>query len=303
MYKNIIFFNHFHNGDIHVSREFVRKLSAVFTNMFPNVNIYYSHRNDSDCVVDIPGVKYNQSLFNWNPHDGPFVKDETLHINTWYGQQQFRYMNNYGVSFDCLYIMFDDVCKQFFNFSLSEIDPNPERWFPKIDFSKYHISEAKKFLDNRKGYKVFVANNNALSGQATNFPMLPMITNLAINHQDITFILTNFDGTLILPNMFYSSNIIGKNGFDLNENGYISTHCDMIIGRASGPYTFAFVQDNLFEKPRINICFSNLTVSKENTFWLSDIFRDKVKYTSKIIVENVSDAPTAFKIVEGNLHG
>ena len=302
MYKNIVFYNHFHNGDIHVSREFVRRLSDAFRNRFPDVNISYSHRNNGNCIADIPGLGYNQVPINWNEHEGTFVRGDTIFINTWYAQRHFHYMNTYGITFDCLYVMFDEMCKNHFNFTLAELEPNPEKWFPKIDFSKYEISAAKNFLDNKPGKKVLVANGNALSGQADNFPMIPIITNLAAMHPDMTFILTNNESSLPLPNMIYSSSIIQKNTFDLNENGFVSSYCDVIIGRASGAYTFSFVQENLFERPKRHICFSNLIPSKENTFWLSDMFRDRVKYTSKIIVSNVSAAPAVQNLIEENLH-
>lgn len=302
MFKNIVFFNHFHNGDIHVSREFIRRLSEVFRNKFPNVNISYSHKNNGNCIIDIPELGYNNFLLNWDPHEGVFINGDTLFINTWYAQCKFRYMNTYGISFDCLYVIFDELCKKHFNFALSDLEPNPEKWFPKIDFSKYEITNAKNKLDNISSRKIFVANNKALSGQAHNFPLLPIINNLANKYPDLTFILTNNEGKLKYQNTIYSSDIIMKNGFDLNENGFVSTYCDVIIGRASGPYTFAFVQENLFEKPKTHICLSNLIPAKENTFWLSDMFRDKVKYTAKIIVSNISQAAEVQNLIEDNLH-
>lgn len=305
MYKNIVFYNHFHNGDIHVSREFVRKLTEVFRQKFSDVNISYSHRNHPGILADIPTMTFNQVPLNFSEHEGVIIRGDTILINTWYAQRRFHYMNTYGISFDCLYVMFDEVCKNHFGFSLSNIEPDPTKWFPKIDFSKFEIGTAKSILDAKPGPAVLVANGQALSGQADNFPMLPVIANLANKYHGITFILTNHEAgfdSARYPNITYSSSIIKKNGFDLNENAFVSTYCDTIIGRASGAYTFAFVQDNLFGKPKNFVCFSNMIPEKDNTFWLSNLFRDKIQYTSKIIVSGHTNPTIVEDLIERNLH-
>ena len=306
MYKNIVFYNHFHNGDIHVSREFVRRLSEAFKYRFPDVNVSYSHKNNPNCIADIPDLGYNIIPLNWHEHEGVFVRGDTMFINTWYAQRRFHYMNTYGITFDCLYVMFDEVCKNYFNFTLSEIEPDPTKWFPKIDFSKYQIDQARNFLENRPGMKVLIANGAALSGQADNFPLLPIVVSLASKHQDKLFILTNHEphfNQAQFSNIMYSSSIIGKNGFDLNENGFVSTYCDVIVGRASGAYTFSYIQENLFGKPKKHVCLSNMIPAKENTFWLGDKFRDAVHYTSKITVSNVSAHHAVESLIEANLNG
>jgi len=305
MYKNIVFYNHFHNGDIHVSREFVRKLSMAFSKKFPGVNISYSHRNNANCIADIPGIGYNQYPLNWHEHEGTFIRGDTMYINTWYAQKRFHYMNTYGITFDCLYVIFDELCKTHFGFTLSDIEPDPSKWFPKIDFSKYEIEHAKKILDNNTGPLVLVANGYAQSGQADNFPMLPVISKLANKYHGFTFIFTNhepgFDPTKY-PNIIYSSSLINKNGFDLNENAFISTYCDTIIGRASGAFTFSFIQDNLFNKPKNLVCFSNMVPIKDNTFWLSELFRDKINYSSRVTVSGSNNPIVIEELIERNLN-
>jgi hypothetical protein len=305
MYRNIVFYNHFHNGDIHVSREFVKKLTFIFRDKFPNINISYSHRNNSSILADIPELGYNIIPLNWHEHEGVMIQGDTIFINTWYAQRRFHYMNTYGITFDCLYVMFDEVCKNHFGFALQDIEPDPSKWFPSIDFSKFHITEAKQRLDACKEPMVLVSNGPALSGQAENFSMIPAICNLAQKYNGLVFILTNHEPSLNISNyhnIFYSSDIIKKNSFDLNENAFISIYCDTIIGRASGAYTFSFIQDNLFGKPKNLVCFSNLIPEKDNTFWLSDIFRDKIQYTSKITVSGHTNPSIVEDLIERNLH-
>jgi len=50
--------------------------------------------------------------------------------------------------------------------------------------------------------------------------------------------------------------VLYKNNFDLNEISYLSTFCDVIIGRGSGPYCFSHVKKNIFNenKTYISVC-------------------------------------------------
>jgi|SRR5579859_1136016 len=303
----VTWINYYHNGDIHVSRSFIRQIIHNINKVNPTIQFAYGHRNNPKLLSDISNLGFDStalSIVN-NDHIGLYKINDTTYINTWYAQQHHKYMNRYGITFDCLYDIFDDVCKTHFGFALSEIEPNPVKWFPTIDFSKFEISAAKQRLDLCKEPLVLVCNGPALSGQAENFSMLPAVCNLAKKYQGIVFVLTNHEPNFNpsqYGNIFYSSDIIKKNGFDLNENAFISTYCDLIVGRASGAYTFSFIQDNLFAKPKTFLCFSNLIPPKENTFWLSEKFRDQVQYTSKIIVSDVKSSNIAEQMIERNLN-
>ena len=41
---------------------------------------------------------------------------------------------------------------------------------------------------------------------------------------------------------------------NLNEISYLSTKCDLIIGRSSGPYTFCIVEENYNKNKLICLC-------------------------------------------------
>jgi hypothetical protein len=282
----------------------VRKLSQVFRQKNPEISISYYHKNDNNLLADIDDTEHIKTI-DLHEHNGVVIRDGAIFINTWYAQKQFHYMNRYGITFDCLYSIFDDACKTYFDFSLSEIEPDPSKWFPTINFSKFDISHAKQKLDICKEQLVLVSNGNALSGQAENFSMLPAICNLAKKYHGIVFILTNRESNFNhhqYDNIFYSSDLIKKNGFDLNENAFISTYCKTIIGRASGAQTFSMIQENLFDHPKNFICFSNLGQPKENAFWLSELFKDKIQYKSKIIVSNITDSSSVENLIESNIY-
>lgn len=304
MYKNIIFFNHFHNGDIHVSRGIISKIIERVNKQYPEISFSYSHPNASDLLADIPNLKFDPSGINIikNPHDNFVIIRDTVYINTWYAQQQYKYMNQYGLTIDCLYAALNDSCEKLWGFSLSEISSDLSTFFPTIDYSKFKIDTAKMWLDQHPEKKIFVANGAGLSGQSTNFAMTPIISQLALRHKDKTFILTSKEGETNLPNIVYSTDIIQKGSSDLNENSFISSFCDVIIGRSSGPSTFAMTQENLFKRPVKILYFTNIVPVPPNKFWASEILRDTINYAAEIICTNDSDENQVYNIINSKLN-
>lgn len=298
--KNIIFFNHFNNGDIHISRGFVRYIIEKVSNAYPKTIFKYTHRNKS-LLQDIPNLIEDHSIIeNLDNYYADIIEDDqNLYINTWYAAGNHKYMNTYGISFDTVFDVFENICTKYFNFSLNEVHPHD--LFPVIDYTKFSIKKVKTFIDTATRPLVLVANGFAKSGQAANFSLGNSIVPLADRYHGITFLLTDDEQGNIPTrnNIIYTKNIIHKkNGSDLNENSYLSTKCDMIIGRSSGVHTFSLVQENLFNRNINILSFSNLSY-KPNCFWLNDKFKDKVKYSSNIVnstVENVTDATSVIDI-------
>lgn len=301
----VVFFNCFHNGDIHVSRGFVRKIMEKARQQNPDIVFDYSHRNPANLLADIPNLNYHRHLVDMisNEHNNLDRFGDMVFFNTWYAQQRFKFMNRYGITFDSLYVGLDDTCKQLWGFSLSDITTDVTQFFPIIDYSKFEIESPKSWLHNNTGTKVLVENGPANSGQAVNFPMTPIIINLANKHPDKTFILTHHDGRNDLPsNVVYSSNIINKSvKSDLNEVSFLSTHCDMVIGRASGVWSFTLTQENLFQRKMKYLCFSNLVPAQPNKFWLGEMFQDQITYSSEFITKDESNPDRVQSIIEEHL--
>jgi hypothetical protein len=295
---NIIFYNHFHNGDIHLSRTFIEKISYYLLNNRLHSNFFYSHRNSQKLLRDLTPLVSSDNIFFKIAHQYKLFedKDNAYFINTWYASNYNKYMNNYGITFDTLYDLFDDLTKTLWKFSLADVDSNPVNFFPKINYDRFEINSAKQFLSNIKQKKVFIQNGLALSGQSNNFNFTNIIANLSKKFPDLYFVISDNDSNLpFLYNAEFSSKIINIKDNDLNENAYISSMCDVIIGRASGSFTFAFNQDNLFNRETQYICFSNLIPKKQ--FWLGDKFHDIIDYKAKILNSNTASEIEAEQII------
>jgi hypothetical protein len=279
----IVFFNHFNNGDIHVSRSFIKNIIPKIKSIIPDAEFIYSHKNPN-LLIDIDGLKYDPSIYRQvkNEHVGVFKIGESIYFNTWYAQQHHKFMNVYGLTLDCLYAAFDSNCKEMFGFSLDDISIDLNTFFPTIDYSKFELSNVNRWLELTKNQKkIFISNGPVLSGQSNNFNLTKIIDDIAKNNLDKIFILSNPE-SIISPNIIFSSNIINKVGCDLNENAYLSTFCDLIIGRASGAFTFAMDYKNFIERSIDILCFSDLTNLPSDSFWLSSLFKDKIKYSANI---------------------
>lgn len=303
--SKIVFFNSFHNGDLHVSREMVNKIVQKVRGQDPNISFVYSHRNSSNLLADIPNLGFDPQALNRKPNDHAnlFTIGDTTYINTWYGQQDYRYMNDYGMTLDCIYAALDDSCKKLWQFSLSDISTDIPSFFPTIDYTKFDIEKSKEWLAAHPEKKVFIANGEALSGQAINFNLTSIIVQLAQKHTDKTFILTNKEHSPALPsNIVYSSDIIKKAHLsDLNENSFISSFCDVIIGRSSGASTFAMTQENLFRRNIKVLYFTNIVPIPPNKFWSHNIFASKVNFSADILCTNEHNPLAVQNIIDTNL--
>jgi hypothetical protein len=253
MINKVVFFNFYHNGDIHISRGFIRKISEICESR--GISCEYYHGNDPSLLADIPYVKHTCNNYGLVDTYKSASIEDTLFINTWYLADPENF-EKYSSTFDNLYYTFRDSVK-FLDIDLETIPAID--LFPSIDFTYFKTSKAKEWIDGHTKKRVFVSNGYALSGQSVNFSFANIINRLARENTNIDFLMTNHElGIAQLPNLHLTSNIIQNNGCDLNENSYIAENCDLIIGRCSGPYSFAMTRETYFEKPKTFLAFTNM---------------------------------------------
>lgn len=301
-YNKIVFFNHFNNGDIHISRTFISEIVKHLGNKY---EIFFSHKNDPKLLEDIKGLKFDASLLkqadNKNVH---IVKNNTFYAGTWYGVNNYKYSNKAnGFNFDTLYFIFQDIYAGL-GLKLEDISKDPFYFFPAINYKNLHptfIKNIDNFHAQNKVSPVLVCNNHAKSGQAKNFNFTPIILKLAKMHPNRKWILTfrdkdpNFDRRAY-PNVVYSSDIIKKTkGSDLNETSYLSLKCDLVIGRASGAFTFSMCKENYLNPNKTLLTFSGLSGGKN--FWLGDWGLKNIKYPARIVESKETNDSAVLNII------
>src|ERR1700685_4496968 len=99
--SNICFFNHLHRGDLHVSRGIIKRIMEQVKKISPETTFAYQHNNPSNLLDDIPKLAYAGSPII-DQHANLVKIGDTLYINTWYAQQQHKYMSKFGITLDCL---------------------------------------------------------------------------------------------------------------------------------------------------------------------------------------------------------
>jgi len=279
MIRKVVFFNVYHNGDIHVSRNLVGVISDICAEK--NIPCEYFHGNDPTLLADRKNITHTQNRYGLHAHFPSSIVGDTLFINTWYCAD----MNNfraYDLTFDCLYMNFQEPAK-WLGVDLGSI-PGIEL-FPNIDFECFAIGKAREWLESHQRPRVFISNGSALSGQAINFSFAEIIHKLAQEYDYIDFLVSNAEANYIqMPNTFLTSEIIQKGGCDLNENAYLAGHCPLILGRCSGAYSFAVNRQNYWDRPKTFLAFTSL--KSHEALWTNQ-FTPPV--LAKVIPLNVSD--------------
>ncbi len=249
--KRLIFYNHYHNGDIHFSREIV----AGILKLLPSVPCVYSHACPPDLLADLPALTHDAALLKGLPRNSPYVVDKlskTVFINTWIGclgqdvVQECR-----GINITLLH----NIIRASLARATGLCAPELAQCAPNPDFTRFYVMNIDAFVRSDTRTRVLISNGKVLSAQSADFDFTPLIESLASKHRDILFIPTN-PTPLRQANIIHSADIIRKNGPDLNENGYLSTFCSAIIGKSSGTYSFSINRVNL-QSPKVFLSFVN----------------------------------------------
>lgn len=282
--ERVVFFNCTHNGDLHLSREFVRHLAATIDAR----RFDYAHFSRPKTLRDLTGIGY-RSLYDL--HDAvpvevrdtcnchvalPYLLDRvsgTLFINTWIGQQWGRYLlrgpsgARDQVTLEGNHRMYSDLIR---TLGLGPpLDRDLRRYVPTIDSTAFDVGGVVAHLSKaRPGLKVLVANSDVRSRQIDNFDFSPVILSLAGRFPEVTFYVTAREpfGPASPPhgNLVFTEDVIGATGGDLNEISFLSRSCDIIVGRESGPFEFCKVRENLFDPRKTFVCF---TRNRVGAFW------------------------------------
>lgn len=271
---SIVFFNHCNNGDLHVSRELVK----WFIGQAREAGIQgfiYAHERSSRILRDLDGLGLQQVPIASNGLSGltpesKCVENITLldglpavALNTWYAASPvWNKGNGFGCTLNTLHALFADHFRRLFG---SEMLEPVERFIPRVNWKHFQVERfSDPALLRRDGWRklVFVSNGQPWSGQSRldSGVFLQEILGLIGRHPDVLFLLSNKqEGVLGGKNVAFTADEIrlpeGQN--DLMENGYLTTHCDVIIGRGSGAYSMAYTADNLLNPKKKMVCFTD----------------------------------------------
>ena len=108
-----------------------------------------------------------------------------------------------------------------------------------ISIGEYAVKEKKKVL---------IFNQKTRSGQADNQDYKSYLVRIANIFDQCDFLYTNeedIDSKLILDNnLIHTPTIFGNHDCDIIHNAYLSLYCDIIVGRANGPFMYSAMHNN-----------------------------------------------------------
>jgi hypothetical protein len=299
--SKIVFFNHYHRGDLHTHKEFIRQIQ----NELPEFEFEYLHNNPAKLLLDL-GIPTVGNPNHLNSKEPFYAGDGVLYVNTWVGCDWDIFCKHGGINMHTLCEQWENIFEginQVFETEL-KLNPSKEHYLPRIDYTKFDTSNIDSFLDN-DGLLVLICNNVPNSNQSFDSDMSPQINSLAKQYPTVTFVCTN-KFTTEETNIAFTQDIIkNTEGIDLQEISYLSTHCDIIIGKNSGPYVFCETCDNYMDASKTFISFNIINPSVEGIQeTMSNGLDLQCKYIT-VPIENVKitdkDTKTIIDVMTGEI--
>jgi len=253
--KNVIFFNHWHYGDLFSTRGWV----ADIKRQLADSTFYYAHKKDNRATMDIAeklDEENNAAVLDGISQWNRFGTDEdTILINTWVGSYMGlwanthpSYISHHRIIGEC----YNNIRQQFgIDLKLSD---DVWDYVPQIDYSYYH-TPLKDIKDKMVGNVYLFCNSAVASKQSSMDNMQKIIEYVADNHKSDTLIVTEKFDTKC-ENIIFTDDIF-TTACDLCEISLLSTKVNLIVGKNSGPFTYANTKDNLLDKSKVFVNFSH----------------------------------------------
>ncbi len=258
MKSNIIFFNHWHNGDLFTTRPMVVDIINQLESS--GLKVYYAHRCDPHCTDDIAPKHPESDAILDSTFCGVKIKEDvnSYYINTWVGAWKEDVWGRNGhkhPSFiehlDIYESLYSDLRSQF-GFPV-EFSRDIWKFVPSIDYVKFNIAPVWKFANLHKNI-VLISNSKVRSEQSEIGNMSSIIEQLTEKFPDHTFVATEKFETNN-SKIHFTSDITNLDS-DLCEISYLSSISDILIGKNSSPFTYFQTKKNLLDSKKVFICFS-----------------------------------------------
>ena len=231
----------------------------------PDTNFEYWHFNHPKVNLDLM-IPLTNTPHQLDRNVTFYDQGEVMAVNTWIGVWGDIFAKHGGVNLQSLYESWGQI---YAKLGL-KLHDDPEEYLPSVDYSFYKIDNVNSFVQNSKRKRILICNGKPMSNQSFESDMSSVISKAATAYPEIDFICTKKISTKAL-NILFTDDIIsdqeifvGPNPFwndrasntcDLNEISYLSTHCDAIIGKNSGPFVFCETKQNLKDTSKIIVSF------------------------------------------------
>lgn len=284
--SKIVFFNHYHKGDLHTHKEFIRHIQA----QMPDTEFEYLHNNAEKLTAEL-GIPLEGSPSELSNKEPFYLDEDTLYINTWVGCNWDVFCKYGGINMNTIYEEWEgivEIINDTFDTSV-KLHKDKEDYLPRINYNALSIAGIDQYVNSTVGIrKILICNNVPQSNQSFVSDMREHILPFAEMYPDTHFICTNQFDTEGAKNVLFTGDIIGpvEDG-DLQEISYLSTYCDVIVGKNSGPYVFCETYDNYMDETKTFVSFNTKHPDYEDVHeTMSKDLNIKCKYHAVPIFSN-----------------
>lgn len=272
---SITFYNYYHNGDLFVCKQFVQQ----FASQFSHLQFDYCHFNHPKTLQDL-GIKFAGIPAQFGEKTAWSQQQNHLAINTWVGVYQapceVPALYPGGINLHMLSDIWNYLGDQLAPIlgSKFQVSQPLSDYIPNIDYTQFDVSSVDRFVSASANKKVLICNGVAMSGQSFADNLSEMIHWFADRYPHLTFICTSkfhtdrnnvhftddiceVDNSFPPTVMYWNQNLTRC---DLNEISYLSTHCDLIVGKNSGPFIYCLTKQNVNNSAKTFISFNNVIV-------------------------------------------
>ncbi len=282
MLDNVIFYNHYGNGDLFISREFVKEIMKVV----PAKNYLYAHAKNPRMFADIPNLGYTKITDAMQMRSRCAKVGNDVLINTWLGVDSTFVTRANSCSIYNSFRMFNYILM---SLGYTHLSQPLENYLPSVDYSKFDITPVDEFVKNHKDL-ILICNCQAQSGQAENFDMTPVIQSVCNTYPNMTFVVSD-SVNVKAPNYVTSAEVTkSKDGFDLNEISYLSTFSNLIVGRSSGFQIFSMTKENCMNPKKGFLSFTR-QVEAAHIVWQTP------KINAKVFWSNMTRQDEVYKVL------
>jgi hypothetical protein len=129
---------------------------------------------------------------------------------------------------------------------------------PKLPSSIKNKDIADTLLDKVKNYRksVLLCNGHVNSSQSPPFNLSERINNLVLTNPDCAFIYTTKERDAIAANEYFIDDYLPERP-NIDEIRYISTFCDILVSKMSGPGSAICLHENFFDDKKTLICLTD----------------------------------------------
>jgi len=252
-FNTIVFFNHWHYGDLFSTRGLVTDIQR----QLPGLNYQYIHSKNARSTQDLassPDADACIQLLAQIPmHQRVTHSGDTLFINTWVGAYQGLWPNTHPSYIDHRKIYAELYRSLSHSYNIDLTLQQIWDYVPDYDLNKINVSRITEFFCDKKQTHLF-CNGQVQSTQSSMGNMANIINTLAEKYPQDKFVVTESFSTTA-SNIYFTDDIFQQD-CDICEIGVLSHWCDVIVGKNSGPFTYSSTHENLNSDKKF-VCFSH----------------------------------------------